>query len=184
MSSTTNSPPRTVSTRAGHRGVIMVRTICKSKIHRAKITEANLDYTGSLTVDAQLMRAADLVPYEQVDVLNLTNGERIQTYCIEAPSGSGTVCINGAAAHVMSAGEKIIILSYAQMTDEEREQFVPKIILVDEWNRIQQVMTPPRDARPEGPVSAFGGAAGGGVTEARQLSPSDADAGPSADPTP
>ena len=118
----------------------MVRTICKSKVHRATVTEANLEYTGSLTLDAVLMQAADLVPYEQVHVVNLTNGERIQTYCIEGAPGSGTVCINGAAAHRMSVGDKLIILSYAQRSDEELEPFVPKILVLDQANRIQQVI--------------------------------------------
>jgi len=121
----------------------MLRTLCKSKIHRATVTEANLEYAGSLTLDAELMRAADLLPYEQVHVLNLTNGERIQTYCIEGPFGSGTVCVNGAAAHVISVGERIIIIAYAQMTQEACEQFVPKIVLVDGSNRIQRVMPLP-----------------------------------------
>lgn len=119
----------------------MQRIICKSKIHRATVTEANVAYTGSLTLDAQLMQAADLRPYEQVHVLNLRSGARIQTYCIEGPAGSGTVCVNGAAAHLMSVGDKIIILSYAQMTDEELESFSPKMILLDAANRIQQVFT-------------------------------------------
>ena len=94
----------------------MNRIICKSKIHRATVTEANLEYTGSLTLDASLMRAAHLIEYEQVHVLNLTNGERIQTYCIEGPPGSGTVCVNGAAAHLMSAGDKVIVIAaYANL---------------------------------------------------------------------
>lgn len=119
----------------------MQRTVCKSKIHRATVTEANVAYTGSLTLDAQLMQAADLRPYEQVHVLNLTNGARIQTYCIEGPAGSGTVCVNGAAAHLMAVGDKIIVISYAQMTEEELESFSPRMILLDASNRIQQVLT-------------------------------------------
>ena len=118
----------------------MLRTMCKSKIHRATVTEANLEYTGSLTLDTDLMQAADLVPYEQVHVLNLTNGERIQTYCIEGTPGAGTVCVNGAAAHRISVGDKVIILSYVQMTEDERQQLVPNIIFVDASNRIQHVM--------------------------------------------
>lgn len=119
----------------------MQRTVCKSKIHRATVTEANIAYTGSLTLDAWLMQAADLRPYEQVHVLNLTNGARIETYCIEGPSGSGTVCVNGAAAHLMAVGDKIIVISYAQMTEEELGSFSPKMILLDASNRIQQVLT-------------------------------------------
>ncbi len=120
----------------------MLRTVCKSKIHGATITEANVGYTGSVTLDAELMRAVDLVPYEQVHVLNLTNGERIQTYCIEGPPGSGIVCINGAAAHLMAVGEKVIILSYVQLTASELEGFTPRVFVVDGKNRIQQVVSP------------------------------------------
>lgn len=117
----------------------MLRTICKSKLHRATVTEANIHYTGSLTLDAQLMKAADLVPYEQVHVVDVDNGARIVTYCIEGPSGSGTVCINGAAARLISAGHKVIIISYAQTTPEELESLAPKIVLLDARNRIAQI---------------------------------------------
>jgi aspartate 1-decarboxylase len=119
----------------------MLRTVCKSKIHRATVTEANLQYTGSLTLDAELMRAADLVPYEQVHVVDINNGERLVTYCIEGPAGSGTVCINGAAARLVSAGDRIIIIAYAQLTPEELQERSPKIVLLDEQNRIQEVIT-------------------------------------------
>ena len=118
----------------------MLRTMCKSKIHGATVTEANLAYTGSLTLDAHLMQAADVRPYEQVHVLNLTNSSRIETYCIEGPPGTGTVCINGAAAHLMSVGDQVIILSYVQMSEEELALFVPKILLLDEANRVRQVV--------------------------------------------
>ena len=124
----------------------MLRTVCKSKIHRATVTEANLAYTGSLTLDPQLMQAAELVPYEQVHVVNLANGARIQTYCIEGAPGSGTVCVNGAAAHLMSVGDQIIVISYVQLTDEEYEAFAPKIVMVDASNRIQEILTPPRSS--------------------------------------
>lgn len=116
----------------------MLRTVCKSKIHRATVTEANVAYAGSLTLDAQLMKAADLVPYEQVHIVDVDNGARIVTYCIEAPADSGTVCINGAAARLITAGDRVIIISYAQVTPEELERLVPKVVLVDEQNRIQQ----------------------------------------------
>jgi len=119
----------------------MLRTVCKSKIHRATVTEANLEYTGSLTLDAVLMKAADLVPYEQVHVLDVNNGVRIVTYCIEGAPGSGTVCVNGAAARLISAGEQIIIISYTQVTPDELEGLAPKLVMLDEHNRIQHVTT-------------------------------------------
>ena len=117
----------------------MLRTVCKSKLHRATVTEANLEYAGSLTLDARLMKAADLLPYEQVHVVDVTNGARIVTYCLEGPPGSGTVCINGAAARLIAAGDKVIIISYAQVTPEELDGLTPKVVLLDERNRIQEV---------------------------------------------
>ena len=119
----------------------MLRTVCKSKLHRATVTEANVQYTGSLTLDAQLMKAADLVPYEQIHVVDVDNGARIVTYCIEGAPGSGTVCINGAAARLISAGHKVIIISYAQVTPQELEDLAPKVVMLDERNHIRQVTT-------------------------------------------
>ena len=118
----------------------MLRTICQSKLHGATVTEANIHYTGSLTVDAQLMKAADLAPYEQVHVVDLTNGARLVTYCIEGEPGSGVMCVNGAAARLVSAGDKIIVLAYAQLTTEELTTFRPKIIMLDERNRVREVI--------------------------------------------
>ena len=119
----------------------MLRIICKSKIHGATVTEANLQYTGSLTLDPELMRAADLVPYEQVQVVNLNNGARFETYCIEGAPGSGTVCLNGAAARLAVVGDKIIVISYAHMTEAEIREQAPRLVFVDEQNRIRQVVT-------------------------------------------
>ena len=119
----------------------MIRTMCKSKIHGASVTEANLQYTGSLTLDPLLMKAADLVPYEQVQVVNLNNGSRFETYCIEGTPGSGVVCLNGAAARLAVVGDKIIIISYAQVPDEDVEAFAPKLVFLDEQNRIRQALT-------------------------------------------
>lgn len=119
----------------------MLRTVCKSKLHGATVTEANVQYTGSLTLDAQLMKAADLVPYEQVHVVDVDNGSRIVTYCIEGASGSGTVCVNGAAARLISTGDKVIIIAYAQVTPEELEGFAPKVIMLDQRNRIREILT-------------------------------------------
>ena len=118
----------------------MLRTVCKTKIHRATVTEANVHYAGSITLDGELMKAAGLVPYEQVQVVDVDNGARIVTYCIEGAPGSGTVCMNGAAARVIAAGDKVIIIAYAQVTAEELETFAPKIVLLDHRNRIEQVV--------------------------------------------
>ena len=119
----------------------MLRTICKSKLHGATVTEANVQYTGSITLDARLMQAADLVPYEQVHVVDVDNGARLVTYCIEGPADSGVVCVNGAAARLISAGDHVIVISYAQVTPAELEQAAPKIILLDQQNRIRDVIT-------------------------------------------
>ena len=119
----------------------MLRTICKSKLHGAIVTEANVHYTGSITLDAHLMKAADLVPYEQVHVVDVDNGARIVTYCIEGPAGSGTVCVNGAAARLISAGDHIIVISYAQVTPAELEGLSPKIVLLDQQNHVRDTMT-------------------------------------------
>jgi aspartate 1-decarboxylase len=119
----------------------MLRTVCRSKLHGATVTEANVHYTGSLTLDAHLMSAADLAPYEQVHVVDIDNGARIVTYCIEGPAGSGTVCVNGAAARLIPAGDRIIVISYAQVTPAELEGLSPKIVLLDRQNRIRDVVT-------------------------------------------
>jgi len=119
----------------------MLRTVCKSKIHRATVTEANVEYEGSITLDVELMRAADIVPYEQVHVVDVDNGARIVTYCIEGLPGSGTVCINGAAARLIEAGHRVIIISYAQATPEELERLHPKVVLLGTRNRVRQVTT-------------------------------------------
>jgi len=119
----------------------MLLTVCKSKIHRATVTDANVEYAGSLTLDSELMKAADLAPYEQVHVVDVTNGARLITYCIEGASGSGVVCANGAAARLIAPGDKVIILSYAQVTPEELEDVAPKLVTVDERNRILQVIS-------------------------------------------
>ncbi|MBW1992018.1 MAG: aspartate 1-decarboxylase [Deltaproteobacteria bacterium] len=113
----------------------MLRVMLKSKIHRATVTEANLDYEGSLTIDANLMRLADILPYEMVHVYNLHNGERFETYAIEGEAGSGVMCLNGAAARKGHPGDHIIITTYATYHAKELGQHVPKVVLVDERNR-------------------------------------------------
>jgi aspartate 1-decarboxylase len=117
----------------------MMRILCKSKIHRATVTEANLNYEGSLTLDPLLMEAAGLVPFEQVHVLNLNNGERFETYLIEGERGSGTVCVNGAAARLVQVGDPIIVLAYALVPEDELSDFTARIVFVDEHNRVMRV---------------------------------------------
>ena len=119
----------------------MVRSMLKSKIHRATVTETNLQYEGSITLDADLMRAADLLPGEKVHVVNLQNGSRIETYCVEGAPGSGTVCMNGAAARWAQAGDTVIILSYALMEEPEARQSKPRVVFVDSSNRIRETVT-------------------------------------------
>src|ERR1700752_451523 len=109
----------------------MKRVLLKSKIHRATVTEANVDYEGSITVDKDLMDASDLIPYEQVDIFNVTNGHRFFTYVIEGKPGSGVICTNGAAAHLAREGDTIIIASFAQYNEEECKRHEPKLVYVN-----------------------------------------------------
>lgn len=114
----------------------MRRTMFKSKIHRATVTHADLDYEGSVTIDAELMRATDILPYEQVSVWNVTRGSRIETYALEGTSGSGVVCVNGAAAHQNRPGDLVIIATFAGYDADELARHAPKVVLVDPKNRI------------------------------------------------
>jgi len=114
----------------------MDRTLLKSKIHRATVTEADLEYEGSVTVDRDLMDAADLLHYEQVHIFNITNGHRLTTYVIEGQRGSKVICVNGAAAHLAKEGDRIIIASFASYDEEECKNHAPKLIYVDEKNNI------------------------------------------------
>ncbi len=113
-----------------------MRTMLKGKIHRARVTDANLDYEGSITIDGLLMEAADILPYEMVHVLDINNGARFETYAIEGESGSGVICINGAAARLVSKGDKVIILTYKVVAEEEARSNQPKLVYVDERNAI------------------------------------------------
>lgn len=113
----------------------MLRTMMKAKIHRATVTDANLDYQGSITVDEALLEKAGIIPYEQVDIYNITNGERFTTYAITGPRDSGVICINGAAAHKAKKGDLVIIVTYALFADSELEGFKPKVVFVDKANR-------------------------------------------------
>jgi aspartate 1-decarboxylase len=113
-----------------------MRIMMKSKIHRATVTQADLDYVGSVTLDAALMEAADLLEGEQVAIVDITNGARIETYVIPGERGSGVIGINGAAAHLVHPGDLVIIISYAMLDDAEARGLQPKIVHVDEKNRI------------------------------------------------
>jgi len=113
-------------------------TAFKSKIHRATVTEADLNYEGSITIDANLMDAADILPHEQVQILNVNNGERFDTYAIRGQRGSGVVCLNGPAARLAHVGDTVIILTYAVMEREELLRHVPTIVFVDEKNQIRR----------------------------------------------
>lgn len=117
----------------------MQRILCKSKIHRATITEANLHYEGSLTVDDSLMKAAGIVPYEKVSVVNINNGERFETYAIRGKAESGVICLNGAAARKGAIGDQIIIISYALFTEEEIKGYLPTIVHVNQKNQVREL---------------------------------------------
>jgi aspartate 1-decarboxylase len=116
----------------------MLRTMCKSKIHRATVTGADLNYVGSITIDPVLMEAADLLDYEQVSVVNVNNGARFETYVIPGVEGEGEICLNGAAARLVHPGDKVIVISYAQYDDAEMARYRPRFIFVDEQNRISR----------------------------------------------
>jgi aspartate 1-decarboxylase len=111
-------------------------TLLKSKLHRIKVTEAKLDYTGSLTIDEDLMDAVGMYNYEKLLVANVDNGERFETYAIRGPRGSGVCCLNGAAAHKGKAGDRLIVMAWAQVPEEEAKAFVPKVGVIGECNRI------------------------------------------------
>lgn len=114
----------------------MLRTVMKSKIHRATVTQADLNYVGSITIDRLLLNAADLLPNEKVQIVNNNNGARFETYVIEGEPGSGVICLNGAAARLVQPGDVVIIISYALMTDEEVKAYQPRLVYVDDKNRI------------------------------------------------
>jgi aspartate 1-decarboxylase len=117
----------------------MMRVLLKAKIHRATVTDRSLDYEGSITIDRDLMDAVGLLPHEQVQVYNVSNGQRFETYAISGERGSGVICVNGAAAHLAENGHKIIIANYALFGEEEIAGFVPRVALVDAGNRITKL---------------------------------------------
>ncbi len=112
----------------------VTRTMLKSKIHRATVTDANLNYVGSITVDSNLLDAADIRPYEHVHIVNINNGARFETYAIDGARGSGVICLNGAAARLAQPGDLVIVLSYAQYIETETQGFAPVVVHVDESN--------------------------------------------------
>jgi aspartate 1-decarboxylase len=114
----------------------MLREMCKSKIHAATVTETNLNYNGSITIDKTLLDAVDILHYERVQVLNINNGTRVETYVIEGERNSGVVCLNGAAARWAQPGDKVIIISYCMVEDKDSRSWRPKIILVDGNNKL------------------------------------------------
>ncbi len=117
----------------------MYLTSLKSKIHSATITEANLHYMGSITIDEALLDAAHILPNEKVQVVNNNNGNRLETYVIKGERNSGIICLNGAAARMAQPGDKVIIITYAMMTEEEFQTFTPTVIIVDDNNRIHEI---------------------------------------------
>ncbi len=118
----------------------MNRNMFKSKIHRATVTLAELYYEGSITIDTDLLKASDILPFEKVQVVNVNNGSRLETYTLEGPAGSGMICLNGPAARLGAVGDEVIIITYSQMSDEEAKQHKPKIVLVDKENKISKII--------------------------------------------
>ncbi len=139
-------PPYTKALRAGayaprHDGTAppMLVTLMKAKLHRATVTQADLDYEGSIAIDADLLDAAGIFPHEQVDVLNITNGARFTTYAIEAPRGSRVIGVNGAAARLVQKNDRVIVVTYGQVPEEEARQWSPTVVLLDDHNEINRV---------------------------------------------
>ncbi len=134
----------------------MLRTMCKGKIHRATVTQANLNYIGSITIDQDLLDASNIYPYEKVQVVNINNGSRLETYTIAGARGSGVICLNGAAARMTAEGDIVIIISYGQYNEEEVRALVPQIVFVDENNHITEKKDVPLiEMLPELPGSEF-----------------------------
>ena len=126
----------------------MIRTMMKSKIHRATVTQADLHYVGSVTVDQDLLDAADLLPGELVHIVDIDNGARLETYTIAGERGSGVIGINGAAAHLVHPGDLVILIAYAQMSDAEARAFEPSVVFVDADNRVIGTGSDPAEALP------------------------------------
>ena len=118
-----------------------IRWLLRSKIHRATVTQADLDYVGSISIDEELMEESGIVEWEKITVLDVTNGSRLETYAIKAPRGSGEICINGAAAHLVNPGDLVILLTYQGVEEGEIENHQPRIVHVDEQNKIIELVT-------------------------------------------
>jgi len=116
-----------------------MRTMLRGKIHRATVTGADLHYEGSVTIDSDLLKRADILPYQQVDIWNITNGERFQTYALAGQRGSGVLCINGAAAHKARKGDLVIIASFGPMTEAEAQEWTPQLVFVDAHNKPKEL---------------------------------------------
>lgn len=127
----------------------MKLTMLKGKIHRATVRQAELDYVGSITVDPELMEAAGILEYEKVVIVDINNGSRFETYTIAGEPGSGMICLNGAAARCVSQGDKIIIMCYAEMTPEEAKEHKPKVVFVDDNNKITRLTSYEKHGRLE-----------------------------------
>ena len=117
----------------------MTIEVLKSKIHRVTVTQANVDYVGSITIDSNLLEAANIIRGEKVQVVNVTNGERLETYAIPGEAGSGVICLNGAAARCVQIGDKVIIMAYAQLTQDEAKNHHPDVVFVNDKNRIIEI---------------------------------------------
>ena len=125
----------------------MLLTLCKSKLHRATVTRAELHYVGSITIDSALMDAAGILPFERVQVVDVANGERFETYALAGAASSGTICVNGAAARLVHVGDPVIIIAYAQLTPEEAQRHRPAIVLLKPDNTILEKLSPEQAAR-------------------------------------
>ncbi|MPM10430.1 Aspartate 1-decarboxylase [bioreactor metagenome] len=117
----------------------MLLTMYKGKLHRATVTQAEINYVGSVTIDCDLMKKSGILPGEKVQIVNINNGERFETYTIEGEAGSGVICVNGAAARLVQVGDRVIIIAYAQMDENEARTFKPRVLVLDEHNRIIRV---------------------------------------------
>ncbi|MCL4509830.1 MAG: aspartate 1-decarboxylase [Bacteroidetes bacterium] len=118
----------------------MVVTLCKAKIHRARVTQAELYYEGSLTVDTELLKASGILPYEKVQVVNVNNGARFETYIIPGKAKSGIICLNGPAARLGTVGDEVVIISYAEFEESEAKGYEPIVVLVDQKNKIKRII--------------------------------------------
>ncbi len=118
----------------------MLVTLCKSKIHRATVTQAELYYEGSLTIDSELLKASGILPYEKVQVVNLNNGERFETYTIPGKANSGVICLNGPAARLGTVGDEVLIISYAEFDEADAKTYTPTVVLVDKNNKIRKTL--------------------------------------------